>query len=229
MAKFHFPKLPLAQAEIQRMTAFTPHESYFRSKSRQGRFQALTRFVVGVVRYPLETPFWMMVNTALLIKKMGQLIIHAAALLIRSKRRQWNLKSDAVQVLDYASLLPLIPLMRACSVMRSLAAASIHPGLYYRRPSRCTKDQQAHYFQKRADELFQKLFHKEGLTKEQKHDIWSLKKQMKRCLQKGENYERKILLAQACALALKTLDQKMDSDQLQRFKAFLDGEEAKGG
>lgn len=227
MAKFHFPKLPLAQAEIQRMTAFSPHESFFRSKSRQGRFQALKQCAIGVVRYPLETPFWMMVNTALLMKKLGQLIFNTAALASLSKKRRANVKVYAIQALDYACLLPLIPLMRACSVMRSLAAASIHPGLYYRRPSRCTKDQQAHYFQKQADELFQKLFHKDGLSKEQKQDIWSLKKQMKRCIHKAAAYERKILIAQACALAVKGLDGKMDPEQLKRFKAFLDGEEVK--
>jgi hypothetical protein len=225
MAKFHFPKLPLAQAEIQRMTAFSPHESFFRSKSRRGRFQALGQFAFGAVRYPLETPFWMMVNTALLIKKLGQLIYNAVALASLSKKRRGNVKVYAIQALDYACLLPLIPLMRACSLMRRLAAAIIHPGLYYRSPAHCTKEQQAHYYQKQTDELFQKLMHKDGLTKEQKQDIWHLKKQMKRCIQKAHTFERKIVVAKACGIAVKELEGKIDVALLKRFKEFLDQEE----
>jgi hypothetical protein len=73
----------------------------------------------------------MMVNTALLMKKLGQLIFNTAALASLSKKRRLNVKVYAIQALDYACLLPFIPLMRASSVIRSLAAASIHPGKPY--------------------------------------------------------------------------------------------------
>lgn len=223
MPKLHLPLLPLAKAEIHRMTAFSPHEKYFHSKSWRGRFTALRHFCKGVVRYPVEVPFWMMINTALLIKKLGQLIYNTATLV--AKRRWKNVKNYAGEALDYACLLPLLPLMRACRVIRILAAAIIHPGLYYRSPTRCTKEQQAHYYQKRTDDLFQKLVRKDGLTKEQKQDIWNLKKLMKRCIQKAPTSERKIILAKACGIAVQELEGKIDAGRLKQFKEFLDREE----
>lgn len=225
MPKIHLPKLSLARAEIQRMTAFAPHEIYYRSKSWKGRISALAHFGKGVVRYPIEVPFWALINTALLIKKIGQLIFETVRLASFSKRRWQNVKIHAAKTLDLACLLPLIPLMRACRVMRCLAAAIVHPGLYYRSPSHCTKEQQVHYYQKQTDELFQKLVRKDGFTKDQKQDIWNLKKQMKRCIQKAPAPERKIILAKACGNVVKELQGKADAAILKRFKDFLDLEE----
>lgn len=224
MPKIHFPKLPHAQHEIQRMTAFSPHEKYFHSRSQRGRFTALAHFVIGVVRYPIEVPFWMMINTALLVKKVGQLIFNTAALVSFSKKRVENVKKYSVEALDLLCLLPLIPVMRACSVFRSLAAAIIHPGLYYRSPSRCTQEQQAQFYQKQAEDLFQKSLLTDGLAKDLKQSVWNLKKQMKRCLQKKPIAER-IILAKACGLAVIELDGKIDAAKLNQFKEVLDREE----
>lgn len=212
--------LPLTQAEIGRIRAYEPHDSYFLSKSMHGRGAVAVLLLKEGISYPVSTPFWMGINLALLVKKTAQLIFQTIKLVRFSKVQLKRVKVLSIHALDYLCLLGLIPLARGVSLVRKLGAL-IHPGIYYRRPSLCTWGQQALFYQNRTEELFQKLFRKDGLTKEEKEAIWNLKKQMKKKLHREAAVKAKILLAQDCEHRVRDLDKQVNEAGLQAFKAFL--------
>lgn len=143
--------LKFTHRQFTHLIAGAPHENHSKIQTVKAHRDAAKILGRKIALLPFRLIADICLNLILLISKIVELVGRAFAACCTDRKK---LKETAIYVVDYACLLPSLPLIRIAEIIKLSLAALIRPKLHYRPIDSFPATEQAPYYASCTSKIF---------------------------------------------------------------------------
>lgn len=219
----HFNTLfPRTFSEFDRLVQGEADEKLSAPPLSKGRIAAAKILGKKVLYYPIKTVFYVTYDVLLLVLKIGEVVGRMFLLCAPTEKRIKTFKATFLQVIDYAMLLPSIPIIQLAEIIKLLCAAIISPKLHFRNPKLFPDKVQARYYLKNCREQFALLLKfRNRINLEEKAALHELEKAFMALATRLKKSRFLKTYAVDCDRYLKGFKIEITEKKLKQFRRYL--------